>query len=53
MMGLGESIGYEDQAVGHQSLRMLADMQFDKAVFGHGKPIMSDASEKFKAKWAD
>jgi hypothetical protein len=29
---------------------MLAGMQFDKAVFGHGKPILSGIRDQFKAK---
>ncbi len=51
MMGLGLSLGYESLQDGLDSLRKLAALDFDIACFGHGKPIMSGASAKFKAKW--
>jgi len=51
MMGLGWSTVYEDRAVGLASIKKAAAFNFDKAVFGHGKPIMESASEKIKAKF--
>jgi hypothetical protein len=32
-------------------LLLLAALDFAVAVFGHGKPIMAGASDKFRAKW--
>ena len=49
--GLGLSLGYESLQEGLDSLRTLAALDFDIACFGHGKPIMSGASDKFRAKW--
>jgi len=51
MPSLGYSLGYENLQDGIDSLRKLAALDFDIALFGHGKPIMSGASEAFKAKW--
>ena len=42
----------EDDAQMRTSVRKLAGFTFDKAVFGHGNPVKSGASEKF-AKLAD
>jgi glyoxylase-like metal-dependent hydrolase (beta-lactamase superfamily II) len=52
MMGLGLSLGYEDLEQGLQSLAILASYEFDIACFGHGPPITSRASERFRQKWA-
>jgi glyoxylase-like metal-dependent hydrolase (beta-lactamase superfamily II) len=51
MMGLGLSIGYEDLEEGKRSLKKLAQLDFQIACFGHGKPIMRNASSQFRAKW--
>jgi glyoxylase-like metal-dependent hydrolase (beta-lactamase superfamily II) len=51
MMGLGWSLGYEDFKRGKRSLSKLADLDFRIACFGHGKPIMNDASLKFRQQW--
>jgi glyoxylase-like metal-dependent hydrolase (beta-lactamase superfamily II) len=51
VMGLGWCIGYEDINVGRQSLQKLAKLDFTIACFGHGKPIMKDAQQKFREKW--
>ena len=51
MTGLGLSLGYESLQDGLDSLRKLAALDFEIACFGHGKPIMSGASDKFRAKW--
>lgn len=51
VMGLGYSLGYEDLEQGKASLRKLADIEFEVAVFGHGKPILSGASDHFVRKF--
>jgi glyoxylase-like metal-dependent hydrolase (beta-lactamase superfamily II) len=52
MMGLGLSLGYENFDDAHASLRKLAGIDFDVAVFGHGGPIKRDAGKKFRELWA-
>jgi len=42
------SVYTEDDAAMRASVRKLAGFTFDKAVFGHGNPVKSGASEKFK-----
>lgn len=49
--GLGYSIGYDDFEKGRQSASRLGELEFEVAVFGHGKPILSNASQKFRAKF--
>ncbi len=49
LVGLDLSIVYEDRALGIQSLLALADLSFDKAVFGHGSPLRQGADQAFKA----
>jgi glyoxylase-like metal-dependent hydrolase (beta-lactamase superfamily II) len=51
VMGLGYSIIYEDYALGMQSIVKAASYDFEKAVFGHGKPLMQSANTKLKAKF--
>jgi len=51
-MGLGLAPAYEDLETGVQSLRRLAGLDFEVAVFGHGKPIPKGAAKAFAAKWA-
>ena len=51
MPTFGLALGYENLQDGLDSLRKLAALDFDIAVFGHGKPIMSGASDKFRVKW--
>ena len=51
LMGLNYMIGYDDVAAGKASLAKLATRQFEAAVFGHGKPLLSGASDKFAAKF--
>jgi glyoxylase-like metal-dependent hydrolase (beta-lactamase superfamily II) len=46
--GLGLSIVYEDRKLGVKSILRAADFDFDKAVFGHGGPLMSDANKKMR-----
>lgn len=48
---LAYHIGYEDFAMGQRSAAKLADLSFETAVFGHGKPLIGRASQKFKQKF--
>jgi hypothetical protein len=43
--------GYNDVPVAQASLTKLVTHDFEAAVFGHGKPILSGASGKFAAKF--
>jgi glyoxylase-like metal-dependent hydrolase (beta-lactamase superfamily II) len=51
VMGLGYTTVYEDFGTGRNSLEKVAALTFDKAVFGHGKPILVGAAQKFQAKF--
>jgi glyoxylase-like metal-dependent hydrolase (beta-lactamase superfamily II) len=51
MMGLGWCIGYEDLNTAEQSLGKLGGLDFNIACFGHGKPLLTKASHKFREKW--
>jgi glyoxylase-like metal-dependent hydrolase (beta-lactamase superfamily II) len=51
MMGLGWSLGYEDFAQAKRDLAKLGRWDFQVACFGHGKPILENASRKFREKW--
>jgi glyoxylase-like metal-dependent hydrolase (beta-lactamase superfamily II) len=51
VMGLGLSLGYEDLAEGKRSLTKIAGLDFEVAVFGHGRAITSGASARFRRKW--
>jgi len=42
---LGLSIVYEDIDLGIQSILKAASFSFDKAIFGHGKPLMKNADK--------
>lgn len=42
---------FEDFGLGRETLLQLAALQFEVAVFGHGKPITTRASERFREKW--
>ena len=52
LVGLNYMIGYDDVAEGKASLTKLSGLNFEAAVFGHGKPILSGASGKFAKKFA-
>jgi glyoxylase-like metal-dependent hydrolase (beta-lactamase superfamily II) len=45
---LGWSIVYEDIGRAKQSLRTLAELDFDVAVFGHGPPLRAEATMRFR-----
>jgi len=50
--GLGLSPFYEDLNQGKKDLKRLAALPFNHAVFGHGSPLLRNASEKFRKKFA-
>ena len=52
MMGLGISPAYEDLELGRRTLAHLAGLDFEVAVFGHGKPILKGAADAFRSRWA-
>ncbi len=52
MMGPGLSTVYEDRQLGIRSILKATESPFGKAVFGHGKPIMKDASAIIRKKFA-
>lgn len=49
MPTFGYALCYENLEDGKRSLRKLAALDFDVAVFGHGRPIRAGASQKFRA----
>lgn len=51
LMGLNYGAGYDDFEVGKASLQKLARRDFEVAVFGHGRPILSGASGLFARKF--
>ena len=51
MMGLGYSLGYRDFEEGMRTLSRLSKLEFQIACFGHGAPILQDASQMFSQKW--
>ena len=51
ILGLGYPIVVEDLAVTTQSLRRLAELEFEHACFGHGKPIVCGASKAFRERF--
>jgi glyoxylase-like metal-dependent hydrolase (beta-lactamase superfamily II) len=53
IMGLGDPVGFENLEEGRMSQRKLAGLSFDAAGFGHGKPIVRDASTRFRKKYAE
>lgn len=51
VMGLRYPPVFEDMVAGMASLRRLSSLQFDTAVFMHGKSINGAASKAFSKKW--
>jgi hypothetical protein len=51
VLGLGDPVGFEDIEEGRRSQRKVATLRFNAAVFGHGRPIHSGASERIRSKW--
>lgn len=52
MLGLDYSAVYEDRKQGMKSILKAADYNFETAVFGHGKPLVSGANRKLEQKFA-
>ncbi len=50
VMGLGDPIGFEDQAEGRRSQHKLGDLEFEAAAFGHGNAITSNAVDRIRRK---
>ena len=48
IFGLGDPVGFEDIDEGRRSQRKLAGFGAEVACFGHGKPIVSGATERFR-----
>ena len=51
ILGLGDPVGFEDLEAGRRSQRKVAGLRFDAAVFGHGGPIRSGASDRLRRRW--
>lgn len=51
MLSLDYSLGYEDFALGQQTLAKLARLEFAAVCFGHGNAITQDATAKFRRRW--
>jgi glyoxylase-like metal-dependent hydrolase (beta-lactamase superfamily II) len=51
IMGLSDPVGFENLEEGRMSQRKLASLSFDAVGFGHGKPIVRDASTRFRNKY--
>ncbi len=51
LMGIGDPLGFEDQAEGRRSQARLAALDFRIACFGHGKPILQDAGDRFRRRF--
>jgi glyoxylase-like metal-dependent hydrolase (beta-lactamase superfamily II) len=49
--GLDYSPIYEDFELGKETLRRLCRLDFDAAVFSHGKPILSGAAQAFRRRF--
>ncbi len=49
--GLNWSTEYEDRELGRQSILKAAAFDFDKAVFGHGRPLTSAANARLRVKF--
>ena len=49
---LGVGPIYEDVDEGMRSLRRLAELQFETALFSHGRPLSPRAAERFRARFS-
>lgn len=52
MLRLGAAPIYERVDEGLCSLRKLAELQFETALFAHGRPLLPHAAERFRARFA-
>ena len=53
IMGLGDPVGFESLEEARASERKVASLSFDAVGFGHGEPIVRDASTSFRNKWGE
>ncbi|WP_373370412.1 MBL fold metallo-hydrolase [Alkalicoccobacillus plakortidis] len=51
LLSIGDPIGFENEKIGRESQRKLGKMDYEAIVFGHGRPITSNASEKIRRVW--
>ena len=49
---LGAGPIYEDVDEGMRSLRRLSELEFETALFSHGRPLKPRAAERFRARFA-
>jgi glyoxylase-like metal-dependent hydrolase (beta-lactamase superfamily II) len=52
VLGLDYSILNEDRALARQSILRIADLSFEQAVFGHGKPLDKQANKLLKERFS-
>jgi glyoxylase-like metal-dependent hydrolase (beta-lactamase superfamily II) len=52
VLRLGVGPIYEDVQEGMRSLRKLAELRFETALFGHGRPLTPCAAERFRARFS-
>ena len=52
LLRLGVGPIYEDVDEGMRSLRRLAGLQFETALFSHGRPLSPRAAERFRARFS-
>jgi hypothetical protein len=50
IMGLGDLLGFEDIKMGRASQSKLAGLSFDAVGFGHGNPVVREAT-RYLRKW--
>jgi len=48
ILGLGDPVGFENEAEARYSQRKIAGLRFEAAVFGYGSPIRFGASERVR-----
>ncbi len=53
VMGLGYSVLNEDMVLARKSILRVAEYSFERAVFGHGKPLDKRANESLKERFSD
>ncbi len=53
IMGLEYSVLNEDISLARQTILRVANFPFERAVFGHGKPLQERANQKLKERFSD
>jgi glyoxylase-like metal-dependent hydrolase (beta-lactamase superfamily II) len=53
IMGLSYSVLNEDISLARQTILRVADYPFERAVFGHGKPLEKRANQQLKERFSD